>query len=72
MCHLSVATAATKDLLLVADIVQSAHPNQANSTKTRSSKRVAKQHPSTTTGEWSGSWEPKGAQLGWVVVPQMG
>lgn len=35
MCHLSIATAAMKDPSLVAD-VQSAHPNPANSTKTRS------------------------------------
>jgi len=71
MCHLIVATAAVKDPSLVTDM-QSVHPNPAKRTKTRSSKCVARLHPSTTTGEWSMSWELRGSQLVSVVVPQMG
>lgn len=60
-----------QDVSLVADVVQSAHPNLANRTKTRSSMCVAMLHPGTAMCEWSRSWEPRGAQLRQAVVPQM-
>lgn len=66
-CQLSIASSAVKDPSLVA-----AHPNPTNRTKTRSSKCVARLHPSTTTEEWSRSWDPRGPQLERFVVPQRG
>lgn len=60
------------DASLVAGTVQSVQPNPANSTKSRSSKFVAKLHPGTTMGEESRSWEPKGTQFRWDDILQCG
>lgn len=56
----------------MAGTVQSVQPNPANSTKSSSSKFVAKLHPGTTMGEESRSWEPKGAQFIWDDILQCG
>lgn len=74
MCHLSVAIPAvfSRTLHLWIMLCSLHIPTQLTAQRPRSSKCVAKLYPGTATGEWSRSWEPRGAQLSWVVVPQMG